>query len=190
MLELIAKLDYWLLNQINSVFTCPAADSFFLWITDLHKTIFFKAVLVPLVFILFVRKFKRTGITYFIFLILAVSVSDFAGGRIKHIPERARPGENKELSISVKSPAGGFSFYSNHASNMFTFATYTSYFFPQARIALFALAATVGYSRMYNGVHYPSDVLTGALMGWLWGTLFIFIVQKLKAWMDSRKARA
>jgi membrane-associated phospholipid phosphatase len=43
---------------------------------------------------------------------------------------------------------------------------------------------------MYNGVHYPSDVLTGALMGWLWGTLFIFIVQKLKAWMDSRKARA
>jgi undecaprenyl-diphosphatase len=190
MLELIVKLDYWLLNQINSVFTCAAADTFFVWITDLHKTLFFKALLVPLVLFLFVRKFKRQGLTYFIFLILALSVSDFTGGKIKDVFERTRPEKNLEVTANVRSPAGSYSFYSNHASNMFAFATYTSYFFPQMKIPLFVLASLVGYSRIYNGVHYPTDVIAGALMGWLWGCLFIFLVQKVMLKIAERRPEA
>jgi undecaprenyl-diphosphatase len=119
---------------------------------------------------------------------LALSFSDFAGGRIKHYYGRPRPANNPEIQAITRSDAGHYSFYSNHTSNMFTFATYASQFFPAAKIALYILAAAVGYSRIYNGVHYPTDVFGGMVMGLMWGYLFSFLVKRLQAWLLARKA--
>lgn len=187
MLEFLLKADFWLFSQINSVYTSQITDLFFVWITDLNKTIYFK-FLILFVFFFFFKKFKRQGITYFIFLCLAISVSDFAGGKVKHYFERPRPGNNEDLSVEQRTHAGHYSFYSNHSSNMFTFATYTSYFFPAAKIPLFALAAAVAYSRVYVGVHYPSDALAGMLIGLLWGFIFYRLVMKLISYYMARGA--
>lgn len=190
MLDFIVKLDYWLFSQINSVFTSSIADLFFFHITDLHKTIVFKVAVVPLVIFFFVKKYGRMGVTFFMFLLLALSFSDFAGAKIKSYYGRPRPANNPEIKAINRSGAGHYSFYSNHASNMFTFATYTSHFFPAAKIPLFALAAAVGYSRVYNGVHYPTDVFGGMIMGLLWGFLFSYLAKRLQAWLVARKAKA
>jgi undecaprenyl-diphosphatase len=187
MLEFILKLDYWLFSQINYVFTHPLADIFFVWITDLHKTSNFKFVAIPLVFFFYFKKYKRQGITYFIFLILALSVSDFVGGKVKHLFERPRPVNNADVSVQQRTSAGSYAFYSNHTSNMFTFASYTSIFFPVMKVPLFALAAAVAYSRVYNGVHYPSDVIAGAIIGLLWASIFIYLVKKVIDWNVARK---
>ena len=57
------------------------------------------------------------------------------------------------------------SFPSGHAASAFAFATGVGHVLPAAAAPLRALAALVGYSRVHTGVHYPGDVVAGALMG-------------------------
>lgn len=187
MLDFLINIDYWIFNQINSVWTYSALDTFFLWITDLHKTIYFKVIIVPLVLFLFIRRFKREGVSVFLFLILCLSTSDFVGGKFKYLPERTRPFDNASISTIKRSDAGSFSFYSNHASNMFALATYTSHFIPTLKIPLYTVASLVAYSRVYNGVHYPSDVFAGSIVGYLWGLLFSNWASKLLTYLRNRK---
>ena len=92
--------------------------------------------------------------------------------------QKDRPFQNTELNVIKKSPAhDGKSFYSNHAANMFCLAAYTGSFFPPAKLVLIPFAALVAYSRVYNGVHYPSDVLVGSLMGLLIGSLVAYFIK-------------
>lgn len=126
----------------------------------------------------FIYKYKRQGLTYFIFLLLSLSLNDFIGARIKHAIQRERPFQNTELNVIKKSPAhDGKSFYSNHAANMFCLAAYTGSFFPPVKLILIPFAVVVAYSRVYNGVHYPSDVFAGALVGLLIGSLIAYFVK-------------
>lgn len=187
MAEFLTNLDYSVFKLINSELINPFFDIFFVWITDLHKTAVFKFTVIPLVAFLFIRKFKREGVTLFLILILSLSVNDFVGGQVKNIIERPRPEFNTSIAVIKRSEAGSFSFYSNHASNMFTFATFTSQFIPQIKIPLFIVAVLVSYSRVYNGVHYPSDILTGALIGCLWGFFMASRSKKLLHYLKQRK---
>ena len=57
------------------------------------------------------------------------------------------------------------SFPSGHSATAFAFATGLGHVSPAAAVPLHALAALVAYSRVHTGVHYPADVLAGAVMG-------------------------
>ena len=186
----LLKIDYWLFDLINQKGSFEAANLFFPWITDLHRTIYFKIIVIPLLLYFFVRAYKRAGLTLFIFLILALSFNDFTGSQVKNQILRLRPFENSEIIATQRSPAVSKSFYSNHASNMFTLAVYTSEFVPVLKIPLLVIATTVAYSRVYNGVHYPSDVIAGTLMGCLWGYLFSWLARKVLNSIQLRKEKS
>lgn len=188
MLILLQEFDYWLFNIINSQLSNNVFDIFFVSITDLHKTLYFKLLFVPFILFLFIRKFKLYGGFLFFMLVLVLSFSDFIGAKVKTAVERSRPEFNTEIQVIKRSHAGHFSFYSNHATNMFTFATYTSHFLPQAKLPLYALAVLVGYSRIYNGVHYPSDVFAGGFVGYIWGLVFSKLAEKLLIFLKKRKS--
>lgn len=187
MLEFFIHVDFWVFKQINSVLTQPLLDVIFFWLTDLHKTTYFKIIAVPLVAFLFIRKLKREGISLTLILFLTLGVNDFLGGKVKKLVMRERPENNLPISAIKRSEAGGYSFYSNHSSNMFAFATFTVQFIPQVKIPLFTLAALVAYSRVYNGVHYPSDIIFGALMGALIGLIFSIFARKILIRIKSRE---
>lgn len=84
----------------------------------------------------------------------------------KEIIQRPRP-YNTYPNLNNYRNLGSYAFPSGHTSIAFTTATAISLAYPEWYIIVpsFAWAASVGYSRMYLGVHYPSDVLVGALLG-------------------------
>jgi membrane-associated phospholipid phosphatase len=67
-------------------------------------------------------------------------------------------------------PTSG-SFPSGHTASAFAFATAVTADLPQLALPLFGLATVVGYSRVHNGVHYPGDVMAGAVLGLTIGTV-------------------
>lgn len=187
MSEFFLNIDYWVMNQVNNVVTHPYLDIFFFGLTDLHKTAYFNFIALPIMAYLFIRKFRRQGVSLFLIMFLSLGVSDFVGGKVKKIAMRDRPEHNQSISVVKRSDAGNYSFYSNHASNMFTFAAYAGQFIPQVKVPFLVLATLVAYSRVYNGVHYPSDVTAGSLIGYFWGLLFSILAAKLIGYYHSRK---
>jgi membrane-associated phospholipid phosphatase len=98
--------------------------------------------------------------------IAAVAISAGITEVMKYSINRVRPFITYP-DIIRKSAAGSPSFPSGHTSSAFSTATSLSLEYPKWYIILpsFAWASTVGYSRMDLGVHYPSDVIAGALVG-------------------------
>lgn len=80
---------------------------------------------------------------------------------------RARPDRDAAevpLSRQVRMPSSG-SFPSGHTASAVAFASGVAWVVPAAGLPLRALSAVVGYSRVHTGVHYPGDVLAGAILG-------------------------
>lgn len=188
MLEWLDQLDRSLFLFINRDFVHPWADRFFPAITDLHQHFYFQWIFVPWLAVLFLRLFSWKGIGLFLGLVLAMASNDFLGGQVlKKSAQRLRPSVAVESAVIRSPDHGGFSFPSNHASNSATMAVYCALFIPQGRWIFLAMAFLVGYSRVYGGVHYPFDVLTGFIVGTLIANLWAFIA-KLVLRLPLRRA--
>lgn len=162
--DFLEKIDLFFFRYFNFDWTHNFFDIFFPAITDLHKTPSFKFILVPLVFIMLLYFKRSKGLLIFWGLAVSLGVGDFLGGKLKHLIGRSRPFE-EAIGAIQRSDAGGYSFPSNHSLNMFCMAIFLSYFFPRFKYVFFTVAILIGLSRIYNGVHYPSDVLGGAVIG-------------------------
>lgn len=152
----------------------------------MHKTDIFKFIFMPLVLAGFIYWRRLNGFLIFLALFITLGVSDFIGGRIKHTVMRARPFETTIEAIQ-RSGAGGYSFPSNHALNIFCAAMFLSYFFPRWKIPFFTVATLVALSRVYNGVHYPSDIFFGALLGMMIAYIGARATHKFIKKLEERK---
>jgi membrane-associated phospholipid phosphatase len=111
---------------------------------------------------------------------------------IKPIFNRVRPFANNELPFEVifrGSPQGGLSFPSGHAADGFFIAVFLGLYFPKMRWFFIALATMTAYSRIYCGVHYPSDVVAGALMGTALAFLSYFVINKIRQIQQVQKSK-
>ena len=111
----------------------------------------------------------------------ALIVNDFLGHHIlKELFARTRPCHVLDLLKNVPHCTQSFSFPSNHASNIFTIATLASLCHKNTALLAGAAALMVSFSRIYLGLHYPSDVLGGAFCGIVMG----FLGYKFKLYLD------
>jgi undecaprenyl-diphosphatase len=112
---------------------------------------------------LFALVWRRYGIL--VATVIAVAVSDLTASGLKAVFDVERPSARyPQPHPLVKAPHDG-SFPSGHASTSFAAATVLSFARPRWAPAFYLLALAIGFSRVYVGVHYPLDIVGGAVLG-------------------------
>lgn len=169
-MNLIDTIKIWdtdLFLLING-FHSPFFDGFMFAVSE-------KLTWIPLyisVLYLLIKCWKKEAIWAILALILCIVISDqVASGLLKDLVKRLRPSHAEDLKglvHLVRGYSGGkYGFASSHAANAFGFAILSSIIL-QRRIYTWSImvwAIITAYSRIYLGVHYPLDVLGGAIVG-------------------------
>ncbi len=129
-----------------------------------------------------IKRYKLKAVIILIAVALSIVVADQFSGIIKDTVQRLRPTHDptmQGLVHNVLSRGGMYSYFSAHASNTFAVATLLSLILKNRNfnILIFCWAAVVSYTRLYLGVHFPFDILTGILFGMLlgWGMYKVLI---------------
>lgn len=181
MLEKIQELDTNLLVYLNSLGS-ETYDKFWLIITSqLNWTPVFL-----LIFFLIYRKIGGKQTLYLLlFIAVLIAFTDQTTNLFKNTFQRLRPCNNPEINtiIRVVQSRKSYSFFSGHAANTMAVATFL--FLVLKRHFkylgfLFLWPLIFAYSRIYLGLHYPGDILTGYFFGALFGFLMFKIYQNLK----------
>lgn len=156
----------------------PEIDKlFFFFINrDLQNSLF--DILMPLItkrayifflppFLWFFLKNKKNACIVLVLALISLLIADWSANTLKHLFERIRPcNELNGIRLLVKCNPSSFSMPSNHAANAFAFVTpFFMMFKNRMRYALVVIAFFVAISRVYVGVHYPSDIVVGGVIG-------------------------
>lgn len=129
---------------------------------------------------LIVYRFKWESIRIMLMIAVLISLSDQISVHWFKFPfERLRPCHEPDLQglihLVTGNCGGRFGFVSSHAANSFALASFVSLllssYYRRIDVIMFGWAFFVSYSRIYLGVHYPGDIIGGALLGWLIGYL-------------------
>jgi undecaprenyl-diphosphatase len=122
---------------------------------------------------------------------LCVLLADqISSSLIKPWVARFRPTHDPEIMFMVRHITGRgglYGFVSSHAANTFAVATFLSLVFRHmpTTVSLLVWASIVGYSRIYLGVHFPLDVLFGALLGVVIGVLIYALLHFISLKLNS-----
>ena len=113
-------------------------------------------------------------------------VNAFVTTALKQVVKRKRPFDSY-ADIDQAISAGGYSFPSGHTSIAFATATALSMAYPKWYVIApsFVWASAVGYSRMHLGVHYPSDVFAGAILG----SGSAYLTYKANKWINKKRSK-
>ncbi|KQS91753.1 phosphatase PAP2 family protein [Chryseobacterium sp. Leaf394] len=182
LIESLKQFDtkvFLMINGNHNVFF----DTLMYWASDKLFWIPFYAILL----FFLIRIYKKFSIYIVVAIAVTITLCDqTASGLIKNLAKRLRPSHDPSLihliHLSKAGAGGNFGFVSSHSANAFGLITFLFFLLPSRynwlKIILLLWALFVSYSRVYNGVHYPFDVIGGAIVGIVSGSL-IWILFKI-----------
>ena len=178
------SVDAAILKWCNTVAVSRWADTLMLFLTSQKNTWPF----ILLALILLVWKGGKTGRRVALMLPFCILITDqLSAGILKDLIGRARPCCQQDIYPWLRLIDGcreSHSMPSSHASNMFGVATLFTLYYRKWWPLFFFIAAIISYTRIYLGLHFPSDVLAGAVLGSFVVLLFNYV------WCAAAKRRS
>jgi undecaprenyl-diphosphatase len=182
MLDFLDHTDRTLFLFLNDLHS-PFWDQVMWWISE-------RFIWLPLYLLItgyLIYRYKWKIIVILILVALLITMSDQGSVHLfKEVFKRLRPCHNPEISHLVhivRGHCGGqYGFVSSHAANSFAVASYSLLLIRNRYYTVFIIfwALLVSYSRIYLGVHYPGDILGGAILGIVLG----YVVYRLFVYID------
>lgn len=174
MIESLVNYDIELLIFLNNLGT-TTWDGFWLFITNKFSAI---PLYLALLFLCYKYYGLKRTILIVVIIALLIAVTDQTSNLFKNGFKRLRPCRDETIKplIRLVTCGGKYSYFSAHAANAMAIAIYFGMLFKkQLKYLLTFLvlwAIVIGYSRVYLGVHFPLDVLTGFVIGTTYGFIF------------------
>lgn len=187
-MEDIISYDKQLLVYLNNLGS-ESFDGVWLLITN-------QFYLAPIFLFIFYLLWKKIGWKnlwiVLLFIALIIMVCDQTTNLFKYTFQRLRPVNDLEIkeSLRILISRKSFSFFSGHASNsmattLFIFLIFRKYY--KYAFLLFLFPLIFAYSRIYLGLHFPTDILTGYFVGAIVGSFFYFIYKKANSEVLEQK---
>ncbi len=165
----LIQFDIALFSRINGQWTTPFLD----WLFPFLRNQFFWSPLYLFLVVFMISNFGKKGVYWIAFFLITFAIGDMLSSHIiKPAVGRLRPCNDPLLSDTVRrliSCGSGKSFTSSHATNHFALGVFSFNTFlfaaPVWRWMFILWAAVIAYAQVYVGVHYPLDIVGGALLG-------------------------
>ncbi len=174
-IEMIYNVDFAILGFIQTAIKCAFLDPIMAVVSYVGEAgaVWIAASIVMICF----RKTRSVGV-----MVLCAITAGYIIGElgIKNIVCRPRPFiENPDIVLNIYPPSG-YSFPSGHSCSSFAAAIVMLLCDKRLGIPAAVLAALVAFSRLYNYVHFPSDVLCGIILGVICAVITVFVFRKTK----------
>ena len=186
MLETLKQWDRELFIYLNSL-GIERFDGFWIFVTQRESWIPLFIIFITLIFYYYRL---RKGLVVIIFLLITLFITVFFTDFVKEYIQRLRPNNVEEFSklIRILQRPTNFSFFSGHAASSFAVTTFIALSIRRfTRCIYFAYIWPILFvlSRIFVGVHYPSDLFVGALVGTLIAYLIYHISKRILVKIES-----
>lgn len=180
MIQQLQALDGQLFTAINSMHS--AYFDSYMWLVSARWSCVL--IVAALIYVFYTKGWRQLLVAVCAVLLLVLLADQTASGIIKPLVERLRPSHDPAFAGTIHTVngylGGQYGFVSSHAANNFGVALFLALAVRNrwATVAMMLWAVLISYSRIYLGVHFPGDILGGALVGmaaaavvyacWLW----------------------
>ena len=172
-MESILHFDEWLFSLLNGTWRADFLDA----IAPMWRHKYFWLPLYLFILAIVGINFRSRLLPFLLFAVLTITVADTVSSKvIKPLVKRDRPCRAAHLAepaVVLVSCGGGYSFTSSHATNHFAIACFfiltIGGIFTYSKSLFLLWAASISYGQVYVGVHYPVDIICGAIIGSLIG---------------------